>query len=112
MSDEVKMNGAEQGSAAPVQAMDARAYLENWVGIALQCTLRGAIGCLPGYPAAAIVVMACRCLGALVGSVFGGPLTEVLARRRDCREAFLEGLNKAPIPQFPSSSGDEGARPV
>lgn len=103
-----RVNGtspAEIDPRAPdAQVMDARTYLENWVGVALQCTIRGAIGSLPGYPASSIMVMACRCLGNLVGTVFGGPLVDVLSRRRECREAFLEGLNKAPPPPQPEAA--------
>lgn len=76
----------------------AQDFLNGWMYTAMACTVRGAVASLPGFKPDAVVIAACRMLGTLVGTIFHGTLTSVLTSRKQCREAFIEALQKAPPP--------------
>lgn len=60
----------------------------------MTCSVRGLVVTMPNLPPAAILIGACRALGVLIGSSYTGKLEDILARRRDCRDAFMQGMTQ------------------
>jgi len=60
--------------------------------------VRGAAFNNANFPAGDVIAMMSRAMGATVGTIFHGPLQEVLMSRKACREAFIDGLAKSPPP--------------
>lgn len=66
----------------------------------LETIIFGTITKFQGVTANVIAISTCRALGVIVGTIFHGSLSDVLTVRRQCREAFLQGLASAPAPHL------------
>jgi hypothetical protein len=91
------------GQAGPQGPVDPR-LLDPQTQLLLQCfqilstVMRGIAVSYPGINGADLLTLCSRATGMFIGTAFHGPLMDVLARRRQCREAFLDGLAKSPAP--------------
>ena len=99
MTEPNEVNGQASHQAPGQQQMTQMVIA--WVTPAMTAVTRGLMLSIQGAPPRFVLGMACRVLGNIVGCAFNGTLADVLSARRECREAFLKGLEEAPPPPPP-----------
>ena len=77
----------------------------------LETIIFGTITKFQGVSANVVAISTCRALGVIIGTIFHGTLSDVLNIRRQCREAFLQGLASAPAPQVFAPHPAPGSAP-
>lgn len=112
-----RANGAAGQATEPAPASPVRtplnpaqqAFLTHCQAI-LETVAWGTITKFQGFTANIVMIAMCRALGMIVGTMFHGSLADILLIRRQCREAFLQGLMESPPPhhygQPPAGAGD------
>ena len=95
---------AKQAQAQPTAAEKAAAqneldkFMDTFAASAMSCIVKGAVVSLPQIPPVVVVKAMARQLGIIIGTSFNGGLSDVLLARKVCREAFIDGLAKCPLP--------------
>lgn len=83
----------------PVLNQAQQAFIQHCLAI-LETVTWGTITKFQGFNANIVAIGMCRAMGLMVGTMFHGTLSEVLTIRRQCREAFLQGLAASPSPHL------------
>lgn len=83
----------------PVLNQAQQAFIQHCQAI-LETVTWGTITKFQGFSANIVAIGMCRAMGLMVGTMFHGSLSEVLTIRRQCREAFLQGLASSPSPHL------------
>lgn len=95
---------SKDNSASPVAMLSVDQYLD----MVLSAVLRGAIVSLDGQPPQAVMMSACRVMATFVGNSFHGDLASVLMIRKNCKDAFLDAMAKAPTSMATPSGRCDG----
>lgn len=92
-------SGVQQPNAGTAPNAAQQALVSHCQAL-LETIIFGTITKFQGVTANVIAISTCRALGVIVGTIFHGSLSDVLTVRRQCREAFLQGLASAPAPHL------------
>lgn len=96
-----KANGAASAPQPVQQVMSPaqQAFLGHCQAV-LETVVWGTITKFQGFGANAVAVSMCRAMGVIVGTMFHGSLADILNIRRQCRDAFIQGLTSSPSPHL------------
>jgi hypothetical protein len=88
----------EEATAAQDVASKLNQALDQTVFPIINAMARGITGCIMGIPPNRVLLAVCRNLGRVVGMSYGtGLLGPLMVERRQCIEAFQEGIRSIKI---------------
>lgn len=99
-----------QQSFAPQVLNQAQQVFVGHCQAVLETVIWGTITKFQGFNANVVAIAMCRAMGIIVGTMFHGSLSDILNIRRQCREAFLQGLTSSPSPHLYQQQPPAGAQ--
>jgi hypothetical protein len=100
------MSGEEvNGIAKAPTVAEVHQWMESWIKPICIGAVNGILRTMPQIPLDEVMIMTCRWMGFSIGGTLSvGDLSPLLQLRARCKEAFNEGMSKAPIRPAPTQA--------
>lgn len=89
-------NGNPEAHAAP-RVMTADQVIETNLGPVVSCLVNGVMVSMQMLPVELVVTGLCKLMGRALGIALQGDIVPTLQLRKQCRDAFEEGMKAVPI---------------